>query len=146
MKLLVGVKRVVDYAVKVRVQADKMGVELKSVKHSMNPFCEIAMEEAVRMKEKGLAKEIVAVSIGHKTSTETLRSALASGADRAIHVLVPDTTRMDTGFQPLAVCFSFSILFPHSLLQKHKLVGCQSIGQDCRKGKPRSCVVGKAKH
>jgi electron transfer flavoprotein beta subunit len=78
-------------------------VDIKSVKFSMNPFCEIAMEEAVRMKEKGHAKEIVAVSVGPKTSLETLRSALASGADRAIHVLVPEGTRMDQDFQPLAV-------------------------------------------
>lgn len=69
----------------------------------MNPFCEIAMEEAVRMREKGHAKEIVAVSVGPKASTDTLRAALASGADRAIHILVPETTRMDLDFQPLAV-------------------------------------------
>ncbi|KAH9256319.1 hypothetical protein BASA81_005540 [Batrachochytrium salamandrivorans] len=96
MKLLVGVKRVVDFSVKVRV-------ETKAVKFSMNPFCEIAMEEAVRMREKGHAKEIVAVSVGPKASTDTLRAALASGADRAIHILVPETTRMDLDFQPLAV-------------------------------------------
>jgi len=86
MKVLVAVKRVVDYNVKVRVKADNSGVDLANVKMSMNPFCEIAVEEAVRLKEKGVATEIVVVSIGPNTAQEQLRTALALGADRAILV------------------------------------------------------------
>ena len=97
MKLLVTVKRVVDYNVKVRVKSDGSGVELSGVKMSMNPFDEIAIEEAVRLKEKGVATEIVAVSIGVAQSQETLRTALAMGADRAILV------QMDGNPEPLAV-------------------------------------------
>ena len=86
MKILVAVKRVVDYNVKVRVKADNSGVDLANVKMSMNPFCEIAVEEAVRLKEKGVATEIVAVSVGPAQAQEQLRTALALGADRAILV------------------------------------------------------------
>lgn len=86
MKVLVPVKRVVDYNVKIRVKADQSGVELANVKMSMNPFDEIAVEEAIRLKEKGIATEVVVVSIGAKTSEETLRTALALGVDRAILV------------------------------------------------------------
>jgi electron transfer flavoprotein beta subunit len=86
MKVLVAVKRVVDYNVKVRVKADGSGVDLANVKMSMNPFCEIAVEEAVRLKEKGLASEIIVVSVGPTTAQEQLRTALALGADRAILV------------------------------------------------------------
>lgn len=86
MKVLVAVKRVVDYNVKVRVKADNSGVDLANVKMSMNPFCEIAVEEAVRLKEKGVASEIVVVSIGPSAAQEQLRTALALGADRAILV------------------------------------------------------------
>lgn len=86
MKILVGVKRVVDANVKVRVKSDGTGVELANVKMSMNPFCEIAVEEAVRLKEKGIAKEIIAASIGTAQSQETIRTALAMGADRGILV------------------------------------------------------------
>ncbi len=86
MKVLVAVKRVVDYNVKVRVKADNSGVDLANVKMSMNPFCEIAVEEAVRLKEKGVATEIVAVSVGPTAAQEQLRTALALGADRAILV------------------------------------------------------------
>jgi electron transfer flavoprotein beta subunit len=86
MKVLVAVKRVVDYNVKVRVKADNSGVDLANVKMSMNPFCEIAVEEAVRLKEKGVATEIVVVSVGPTTAQEQLRTALALGADRAILV------------------------------------------------------------
>ncbi|MDT9120768.1 electron transfer flavoprotein subunit beta/FixA family protein, partial [Escherichia coli] len=82
MKVLVAVKRVVDYNVKVRVKADKTGVELANVKMAMNPFCEIAVEEAVRLKEKGIATEIIAVSVGPQNAQEQLRTALALGADR----------------------------------------------------------------
>lgn len=89
MRVLVGVKRVIDYAVKIRVKPDGSGVVTDGVKHSMNPFCEIAVEEAVRLKEKKIAKEIVALSIGPTQCQETLRTALAMGADRGIHVEVP---------------------------------------------------------
>ncbi|KRX10876.1 hypothetical protein PPERSA_03093 [Pseudocohnilembus persalinus] len=91
MKALVGVKRVIDYAVKVRVSSDKSGVETKNVKHSINPFCEIAVEEAVRLKEKNIIKEVVAFSMGPKQSSETLRNALALGADKAIHIQLEDS-------------------------------------------------------
>ena len=97
MKVLVPVKRVIDYNVKARVKADQTGVDLANVKMSMNPFCEIAVEEAVRMKEKGVATEIVAVSIGPAQASETLRTALAMGADRAI--LIQTTEDLE----PLAV-------------------------------------------
>ncbi|MDH1049979.1 electron transfer flavoprotein subunit beta/FixA family protein, partial [Pseudomonas sp. GD03903] len=86
MKVLVAVKRVVDYNVKVRVKADNSGVDLANVKMSMNPFCEIAVEEAMRLKEKGVASEIVVVSVGPSGAQEQLRTALALGADRAVLV------------------------------------------------------------
>ena len=86
MKVLVAVKRVIDYNVKVRVKPDNTGVDLANVKMAMNPFCEIAVEEAVRLKEKGIATEIVAVTIGPKVTQEQLRTALALGADRAIQI------------------------------------------------------------
>ena len=101
MKVLVPVKRVIDYNVKVRVKADGSGVDLANVKMSMNPFDEIAVEEAIRLKEAGKADEIVAVSIGVKQSQETLRTALAMGADRAILIVAADST--DTDIEPLAV-------------------------------------------
>jgi electron transfer flavoprotein beta subunit len=97
MKLLVPVKRVIDYNVKPRVKADGTGVDLANVKMSMNPFDEIAIEEAIRLKEKGAATEIVAVSIGPVKAQETLRTALAMGADRAILV------QTDAEVEPLAV-------------------------------------------
>jgi len=97
MKLLVPVKRVIDYNVKPRVKADGTGVDLANVKMSMNPFDEIAVEEAIRLKEKGVATEIVAVSIGPAKAQETLRTALAMGADRAILV------QTDDAVEPLAV-------------------------------------------
>ena len=97
MKLLVAVKRVVDYNVKVRVKSDKSGVETAGVKMSMNPFDEIAVEEAIRLKEKGIATEIVAVSIGVTQAQETIRTALAMGADRGILV------ETDVAVEPLAV-------------------------------------------
>jgi len=95
MRILVPVKRVVDYNVKIRVKGDGSGVELANVKMSMNPFDEIAVEEAIRLKEKGIATEVVVVSIGAKPVEETLRTALAVGADRAIIVSV------DTRIEPL---------------------------------------------
>ena len=101
MKILVPVKRVIDYNVKVRVKADGSGVDLANVKMSMNPFDEIAVEEAIRLKEKGVASEIVAVSIGVKQAQETLRTALAMGADRAILIEATDDQAQD--IEPLAV-------------------------------------------
>ncbi|WP_018404318.1 electron transfer flavoprotein subunit beta/FixA family protein [Marinobacter gelidimuriae] len=86
MKVLVAVKRVVDYNVKVRVKPDNSGIDLANVKMAMNPFCEIAVEEAVRLKEKGVVSEIVVVSIGPKACQEQVRTALALGADRGIHI------------------------------------------------------------
>ncbi|MSO91446.1 MAG: electron transfer flavoprotein subunit beta/FixA family protein [Acetobacteraceae bacterium] len=97
MKILVPVKRVVDYNVKVRVKADNTGIETAGVKMSMNPFDEIAVEEAVRLKEKGVATEIVAISLGVAACGETIRTALAMGADRGILV------ETDADLQPLAV-------------------------------------------
>ena len=94
MKILVAVKRVVDHNVKVRVKADNSGVDLANVKMSMNPFCEIAVEEAVRLKEKGVATEIVAVTVGPTAAQEQLRTALALGADRAI--LVESTDELNS--------------------------------------------------
>ncbi len=99
MKILVALKRVVDYNVRIRVASDNSGVELNNVKMSINPFCEIAVEEGVRIKEAGNADEVVVVSIGPKASQETLRGALALGADRAILV----ETEEDAVLQPLAV-------------------------------------------
>ncbi|MCK0743761.1 electron transfer flavoprotein subunit beta/FixA family protein [Chromohalobacter nigrandesensis] len=90
MKVLVAVKRVIDYNVKIRVKPDHSDVDLTNVKMAMNPFCEIAVEEAVRLKEKGVASEVVAVTIGPKAAQEQLRTALALGADRAIHVETDD--------------------------------------------------------
>ena len=101
MKVLVPVKRVIDYNVKVRVKADGTGVDLANVKMSMNPFDEIAVEEAIRLREKGRATEVIVVSIGVKQSQETLRTALAMGADRAI--LIEATSDVGTDIEPLAV-------------------------------------------
>ena len=97
MKALVAVKRVVDYNVKVRVKADKTGVELANVKMAINPFCEIAVEEAVRLKEKGIVTEIVVVSVGPKEAQEQIRTAMALGADRGILVETAEDA------QPLAI-------------------------------------------
>ena len=97
MKILVPVKRVIDYNVKPRVKADGSGIDLANVKMSMNPFCEIAVEEAIRLKEAGHADEIIAVSVGPAKAAETLRTALAMGADRAILV------ETDAEVEPLAV-------------------------------------------
>jgi electron transfer flavoprotein beta subunit len=123
MKLLVPVKRVVDYSVKVRVKLDGSGIETAGVKLSMNPFDEIAVEEAVRLKEKGLASEIVAVSAGPAACMETLRTAFAIGADRGILV------QTDVDLQPLAVARILSALVARespSLV----LMGKQAIDDD----------------
>src|SRR5229473_5456143 len=123
MKVLVAVKRVVDFNVKVRVKADASGVETANVKMSMNPFDEIAVEEAVRLKEKGAASEVIAVSCGVQACQETLRTALAIGADRAILV------ETDAELQPLAVA---KLLKAVSEREKPQLVimGKQAIDDD----------------
>ncbi|KAI0561975.1 Electron transfer flavoprotein beta subunit [Gracilaria domingensis] len=125
-RVLVGVKRVVDYAVKVRVKPDGSGVDTSSVKMSMNPFCEIAVEEALRLREAKKASEVIAVSIGPKKSVDTLRVALAMGADKAIHVSVPEK---QPELQPLAVA---SVLKHLVEAQKPDMVilGKQSIDGD----------------
>uniref|UniRef100_A0A0E0DAX8 Electron transfer flavoprotein subunit beta n=1 Tax=Oryza meridionalis TaxID=40149 RepID=A0A0E0DAX8_9ORYZ len=128
MKILVAVKRVVDYAVKVRVRPDRTGVETASVKMSMNPFCEIAVEEALRLREAGAATEVVAATVGPSQSADTLRTALAMGADRAVHVLHdPDPSRP---LLPLAVA---KILRALALQENPGLVilGKQAIDDDC---------------
>jgi electron transfer flavoprotein beta subunit len=126
MKVLVPVKRVVDYNVKVRVKSDGTGVDVANVKMSMNPFDEIAVEEAVRLKEKGVATEIVAVSCGVPQCQETLRTAMAIGADRAILVETP----ADLDLQPLAVAKLLK-----ALVDKEApglvILGKQAIDDDC---------------
>jgi electron transfer flavoprotein beta subunit len=123
MRVMVGVKRVIDYAVKIRVKPDKSGVETANVKMSMNPFDEIAVEEAVRLKEKKIATEVVAVTVGPTASQEQLRTALAMGCDRAIHVV----TDADTVPLHVAKCFK-------SLAAKEEpslvLLGKQAIDDD----------------
>ncbi|HEX6794109.1 MAG TPA: electron transfer flavoprotein subunit beta/FixA family protein [Casimicrobiaceae bacterium] len=123
MKILVAVKRVIDFNVKVRVKADSSGVETANVKMSMNPFDEIAIEEAVRCKEKGLATEIVAVSCGTVSSQETLRTALALGADRAVLV------QTDVELQPLAVAKLLAAVAKHEAPQL-VILGKQAIDDD----------------
>ena len=140
MKVLVGVKRVVDYAVKIRVDKAATGVDLANVKMSMNPFCEIAVEEAVRLKEKKLVSEIIAVSIGPKACQETLRTALAVGADKGIHVSTE--ARTDQSIQPLAL----AKIFKH-IAEKEKvdliIVGKQSIdGDNCQTGPMTAALLG----
>jgi len=124
MKVLVAVKRVVDYNVKVRVKSDGTGVETANVKMSMNPFDEIALEEAIRLKEAGLAKEIIAVSCGTLACQETLRTALALGADRAILV----ETGVD--LQPLAVAKLLKAICQKES-PKLAILGKQAIDDDC---------------
>lgn len=126
MKILVPVKRVVDYNVKIRVKPGGSGIDLTNVKMSMNPFDEIAVEEAVRIKEKGGASEIVAVSIGPAKAQETIRTALAIGADRGIHIETPDGALIE----PLAVA---KLLKSVVDAEKPDLVilGKQAIDDDC---------------
>jgi electron transfer flavoprotein beta subunit len=145
MKLLVPVKRVVDYNVKVRVKADGSGVEVANVKMSMNPFDEIACEEAIRLKEAGKATEVVAVSMGESRCQETLRTALAMGADRAI--LVESTTEL----QPLAVAKLLAAIVSRE--QPGLVVmGKQAIDDDSNQtaqmlaallGWPQACFISK---
>src|SRR5512139_163377 len=124
MKILVPVKRVVDYNVKIRVKSDGSGVELANVKMSMNPFDEIAIEEALRLKEAGKATEVIAVSIGPQQAQETIRTALAMGADRGILV------KSDTYVEPLGVA---KILKGVIAAEQPQLVilGKQAIDDDC---------------
>ena len=136
MKILVSVKRVIDYNVKVRVKADHSAVDLTNVKMSMNPFCEIAVEEAIRLKEKGIATEVVAVSIGSKACQETLRTALALGADRAIRV------DADNDVEPLAI----AKILKH-IVEKEEaglvITGKQSIdGDNNQTGQMLSALLG----
>jgi electron transfer flavoprotein beta subunit len=138
MKVLVAVKRVVDYNVKIRVRADGSGIELANVKMSMNPFDEIAIEEAVRLKESGKATEVVAVTIGPQQSQETLRTALAMGADRAILV------KHDEYVEPLGVA---KILKGIVEAEKPDIVilGKQAIDDDCNQtGQMLSALLGWA--
>ena len=136
MKVLVPVKRVVDYNVKIRVKGDGSGVELANIKMSMNPFDEIAVEEAIRLKEGGKATEIVAVSIGPAQASETIRTALAMGADRGILV------KTDSTIEPLAVA---KILKAVIEAEKPGLVimGKQAIDDDCNQtGQMLAALLG----
>ena len=136
MRILVPVKRVVDYNVKIRVKADGSGVELANVKMSMNPFDEIAVEEAIRLKEKGIATEVIAISIGAKPVEETLRTALAVGADKAIVI----TT--DARIEPLAAA---KLLKEVVLREKADLVICgkQAIDDDANQtGQMLAALLG----
>jgi electron transfer flavoprotein beta subunit len=136
MKVLVAVKRVIDFNVKIRVKADKTGVETANVKMSMNPFDEIGVEEAIRLKEKGVATEIIAVSLGPQASQETIRTALAMGADRGIHVLT------DAELQPLAVAKLLK-----AVVAKEQpglvILGKQAIDDDCNQtGQMLAALLG----
>jgi len=138
MKIIVGVKRVLDYNVKARVKADKSGIELANVKMSMNPFDEIAVEEALRIKEAGNAEEVIAVSIGPSQSQETIRTALAMGADRGILI------ETDELLQPLAI----AKLLKH-LVEKEQpglvILGKQAIDDDANQtGQMLSALTGMA--
>lgn len=127
-RVLVGVKRVIDYAVKIRVKPDKSGVVTEGVKHSMNPFDEIAVEEAVKLKEKKIASEVVAVSVGPTQTQEVLRTALAMGADRGIHIEVSGKD-----FELLQPIHVSKILAKLAQDEKADLVilGKQAIDDDC---------------
>ena len=136
MKVLIGIKLVVDANVKIRVRADGSGVETAGLKHSINPFCEIAVEEAVRLKEKGAADEIVVVSIGPAAAQEALRAALAVGADRAIHVLT------DEEVQPLAVAKTLKAIVEKEQPQL-VILGKQAIDDDCNQtGQMLAALLG----
>ncbi len=123
MKVLVAIKRVVDYSVKVRVKSDGTGVDIEGAKMSLNPFDEIALEEAIRLKEQGSVSEIIAVSMGEKACQESLRTALALGADRAIHV----ETSFET--QPLGVAKALKVLVEREAPQL-VILGKQAIDDD----------------
>ncbi|MGH8456000.1 MAG: electron transfer flavoprotein subunit beta/FixA family protein [Stenotrophobium sp.] len=123
MKVLVSVKRVVDFNVRIQIKSDRSGVVTDGIKHSMNPFDEIAMEEAVRLKEKGKVTEIIAVTLGGAKGEETLRTALAFGADRAIHV------KEDGEVQPLTAARALAAIFKKEGAQL-LLCGKQAIDDD----------------
>ncbi|MGH8460541.1 MAG: electron transfer flavoprotein subunit beta/FixA family protein [Stenotrophobium sp.] len=123
MKVLVSVKRVVDYNVRIQIKPDGSGVVTDGIKHSMNPFDEIAMEEAVRLKEKGKVTEIIAVSLGGAKNEETLRTALAFGADRAVHV------KDDGEIQPLTAARALAAIFKKEAAQI-LFTGKQAIDDD----------------
>jgi electron transfer flavoprotein beta subunit len=136
MKILVPVKRVVDYNVKIRVKADGTGVETANVKFSMNPFDEIAVEEAVRLKEAGSATEVIVVSLGVQACQETLRTALAMGADRAIHVVT------DAELQPLAVAKALKAIVDKEQPQL-VIMGKQAIDDDANQtGQMLAALLG----
>jgi electron transfer flavoprotein beta subunit len=136
MKVLVAVKRVIDYNVKIRVKADKTGVETANVKMSMNPFDEIAVEEAIRLKEAGAVTEIVAVSMGPQQCQETIRTALAMGADRGVHVLT------DQALEPLAVAKLLKAIVAKEAPQL-AILGKQAIDDDCNQtGQMLAALLG----
>ncbi|WP_372423499.1 electron transfer flavoprotein subunit beta/FixA family protein [Salinarimonas chemoclinalis] len=138
MKILVPVKRVVDYNVKIRVKPDGSGVDLANVKMSMNPFDEIAVEEAIRLKEKGVATEIVAVSIGPQQAQETIRTALAMGADRGILV------KTDGPVEPLAVAKMLQAIVANESPDL-VIMGKQAIDDDCNQtGQMLAALLGWA--
>ncbi|HEU0159704.1 MAG TPA: electron transfer flavoprotein subunit beta/FixA family protein [Hyphomicrobiaceae bacterium] len=138
MKALVAVKRVVDFNVKIRVKADGSGVELSNVKMSMNPFDEIAVEEVVRLKEKGVLKEIVAVSIGPSKSQETIRTALSMGADRGLLIETPDGQTIE----PLAVAKLLKAVVETEKPQ-FIILGKQAIDDDCNQtGQMLAALLG----
>jgi len=137
MKILVPVKRVIDYNVKPRVKMDGTGVDLANVKMSMNPFDEIAVEEAIRLKEKGVATEIVAVSVGPQKAQETLRTALAMGADRAILVQTDDEV------EPLAVAKILKAIADEET-PGLVILGKQAIDDDCNQtGQMLAALMGR---
>jgi electron transfer flavoprotein beta subunit len=136
MKVLVAVKRVVDYNVKVRAKSDGSGVELNNVKMSINPFCEIAVEEAVRLREKGVATEVIAVSMGEKSSQEQIRTALALGADRGILVETSEE------LQPLAIAKLLKAIIEKEGIEL-AVLGKQSIdGDNNQTGQMLSALTG----
>jgi electron transfer flavoprotein beta subunit len=138
MKVLVAVKRVVDFNVKIRVKSDRSGVELANVKMSMNPFDEIAVEEAVRLKEKGQVQEIVAVSIGPTKSQETIRTALSMGADRGLLIETPEGAVVE----PLAVAKLLKGAIDAEQ-PKFVILGKQAIDDDCNQtGQMLAALLG----
>src|ERR1700752_534879 len=138
MKVLVAVKRVVDFNVKIRVKSDRSGVELANVKMSMNPFDEIAVEEAIRLKEKGQVTEIVAVSIGPTKSQETIRTALWMGADRGLLIETPD----GAAIEPLTVAKLLKGAI-EAEQPKFIILGKQAIDDDCNQtGQMLAALLG----
>jgi len=138
MKVLVPIKRVVDHNVKVRVKADNTGVDLANVKMAMNPFCEIAIEEAVRLKEKGVVTEIIAVTVGTKAAQEQLRTAMALGADRAILIETEEAA------QPLAIAKALKAICDKEQPQL-VILGKQAIdGDNSQTGQMLAALAGMA--